>query len=63
MASTSPAPADPIERAVFFLDRGRYNDARAALEASIRRILTFALAMVQARLELGLGKAAPALQH
>jgi len=53
-------PADPLERAVYYLDRGRFGDAQAALalldgEDDVPR------AIARARLELGLGDAASAL--
>jgi transcriptional regulator with GAF, ATPase, and Fis domain/predicted Ser/Thr protein kinase len=52
----SSVPEDSLERAVFFLDRGRYRDAREALE-SARAGDALALATAWARLDLGLGDA------
>jgi tetratricopeptide (TPR) repeat protein len=51
---------DPLERAFRLLDRGRYNEARAALAllASDDRV---AVSVARARLDLGLGEPAAAL--
>lgn len=49
-------PEDPLDRAVALLDRGRYNDAREALELATSSD-TLAIAVAWARLELGLGDA------
>jgi serine/threonine-protein kinase PknK len=57
-------PRDALERAVYFLDHGRFSDAKAALEsvgdAGARRV---GLEVAYARLELGLGDAAVALDR
>ncbi len=55
----SVLPADPLERAQYFLDRGRFNDAKTGLEvlASDERI---PVVIVRARLQLGLGDASAA---
>ncbi|HLV66533.1 MAG TPA: sigma 54-interacting transcriptional regulator [Polyangiaceae bacterium] len=61
-ASAARVPEAPLERAVHYLDRGRYNDARAALGAlPAGESGTVAVAIAHARLELGLGEAAAAL--
>lgn len=53
---TSLLPTDPLARALSFLDRGRYNDARDALEIT-RSSDDLILAIAWARLHLGLGDA------
>jgi transcriptional regulator with GAF, ATPase, and Fis domain/predicted Ser/Thr protein kinase len=53
-------PADPLERAVYYLDRGRYNDAQAVLEA-LPPDDRLSSAIARARLDLGFGDAASAL--
>ena len=58
-------PDRPLERAVYFLDRGRFNEARAALE-SLGEIAAgdeLAVAIAGARLDLGMGDAARALER
>jgi transcriptional regulator with GAF, ATPase, and Fis domain len=54
-------PDDPLARAVYFLDRGRFNDAKAALDL-LQPDHRVAVATARARLELGLGEAARALE-
>ncbi len=54
-------PEDPLERAQYFLDRGRYNDARTALDL-VRDADALTIAVARARLMIGLGEAAAALQ-
>jgi serine/threonine-protein kinase PknK len=54
-------PDDPLERAVYYLDRGRFNDAKAALDR-LPKDERVAVAIARARLELGLGEAARALE-
>ncbi|HVU04628.1 MAG TPA: sigma 54-interacting transcriptional regulator [Polyangiaceae bacterium] len=56
----SLAPEDPLERAVFLLDRGRYNDAEAAL-ARVTSGDELAIAVARARLALALGDTKRAL--
>ncbi len=53
---SSVLPPDPLERARYFLDHGRFNDAKTALDAltSDERI---PVVIVRARLQLGLGDA------
>jgi len=53
----SVPPSDPLTRARFFLERGRYNDVKTALEALADddRVET---GIARARLRLGLGEAA-----
>ena len=57
-------PEDALERAVYFLDHGRFTEAKAALEtvtdAGPRKV---GLAVAFARLEIGLGDAAVALDR
>jgi transcriptional regulator with GAF, ATPase, and Fis domain/tetratricopeptide (TPR) repeat protein len=55
-------PADAIERAQYFLDKGRFNDARAALD-SAEGADPLAMAIARARLAVGLGEAPNALEH
>ncbi|HWZ93303.1 MAG TPA: sigma 54-interacting transcriptional regulator, partial [Polyangiaceae bacterium] len=52
----SVLPADPLERALYFLDRGRFNDAKTALD-SLADDARVAVAIARARLLLGLGDA------
>ncbi|MCA9600088.1 MAG: sigma 54-interacting transcriptional regulator [Myxococcales bacterium] len=59
-AGTRP-PEDPLERAQYFLNHGRYNDARAALDL-VRDADALTIGVARARLMLGLGEAAAALQ-
>ncbi|HYO95776.1 MAG TPA: protein kinase, partial [Polyangiaceae bacterium] len=56
-------PTKGLARATYFLDRGRYNDAQAALEAlpAGEALDGVAIAITRARLELGLGDAGAAL--
>jgi serine/threonine-protein kinase PknK len=62
-ASADPVtvPEDALERATYYLDRGRFNDARAVLEllSGDDRV---PVAIARARYELGLGEAARALE-
>jgi serine/threonine-protein kinase PknK len=53
-------PEDALARAVYFLDRGRFNDAKATLEL-LGNDTRVTVAIARARLELGLGEAAAAL--
>ncbi len=62
-AVSSSLPADPLERALFFLDRGRFNDARAALDAVPPSDEGLLVTVARARLDLGLGEAPAALQR
>ncbi|HEV8549866.1 MAG TPA: sigma 54-interacting transcriptional regulator, partial [Polyangiaceae bacterium] len=63
-ASADPGavPADALERAVYFLDRGRFIDAKATLEL-LRHDARVPVAVARARLELGLGSAPQALRE
>ncbi|MEZ4220877.1 MAG: sigma 54-interacting transcriptional regulator [Polyangiaceae bacterium] len=54
-------PEDPLQRATYFLDRGRYNDARAVLE-TLDEGDPLGVALARARLCIGLGEAARALE-
>ncbi|MBK7582558.1 MAG: sigma 54-interacting transcriptional regulator [Myxococcales bacterium] len=54
-------PRDALERAQFFLDRGRYDDARTALDA-VRDADPLTMAVARARLSVGLGEAKQALE-
>jgi serine/threonine-protein kinase PknK len=56
-------PSDPLARAVFFLERGRYTDAEGALSALDPARRDASVAVAHARLELGLGDAAAALSR
>lgn len=56
------APEEPLARAVHYLDHGRFNDARAALEQA-GESEPLALAVARARLDLGLGEARAALEQ
>lgn len=60
--STTPMPKDAFERAVYYLDRGRFNDARAAMD-DVDGGDPLALETLRARLELGLGEAKSALER
>ena len=62
-AATSSLPADALERAVFLLDRGRFTDARATLDAIESAETSIELCIAQARLDLGLGEAQAALDR
>ena len=62
-AVPSSLPADPLERALFFLDRGRFNDARSALDTLPASDDSLLLAVARARLDLGLGEAPAALER
>ncbi|MEO8904352.1 MAG: sigma 54-interacting transcriptional regulator [Polyangiaceae bacterium] len=55
----SVLPPDPLERALYFLDRGRFNDAKSALDvlSADERI---PVVIARARLRLGLGDASGA---
>lgn len=61
-ASATALPADPLERAQHFLDKGRYDDARTALDA-VRDAEPLTMAIARARLAVGLGEAASALEQ
>ena len=52
----SVLPADPLEKAQYFLDHGRFNDARGALDA-LGEDGRVAVVIVRARLRLSLGDA------
>jgi serine/threonine-protein kinase PknK len=56
--SESRVPERPLERAVYYLNRGRFNDAAAALASVPARELSASvpLSIAKARLELGLGE-------
>jgi serine/threonine-protein kinase PknK len=54
-------PLDPLERARYFLDRGRFGDAQGALASVGEESL--AVAVERARLDLGLGDARAALER
>ncbi len=62
-AAPSSLPADPLERALFFLDRGRFTDARSALDAVANADGSLLLAVAHARLDLGLGESPAALER
>jgi serine/threonine-protein kinase PknK len=53
-------PSDPLERATYYLDRGRFNDAKAVLDAlpEDQRVAAF---VARARLDLGFGDPGEAL--
>jgi serine/threonine-protein kinase PknK len=55
-------PEEPLARATYFLDRGRFIDAKATLEP-MRADAGVGVAVARARLELGLGEAARALKE
>ncbi|HET9956432.1 MAG TPA: sigma 54-interacting transcriptional regulator [Polyangiaceae bacterium] len=57
------APEDPLQRAVYYLDRGRYNDAQVALDELPESIAqsSVAASVARARLELCTGESASAL--
>lgn len=57
----APPPEDPLERAQYFLARGRYDDARVALDR-VRDADALTIAVARARLALGVGESAAALQ-
>jgi transcriptional regulator with GAF, ATPase, and Fis domain len=59
-ADRGTVPDAPLDRAVYFLDRGRFIDAKAALEL-LEGDTRVAVAVARSRLELGLGEAARAL--
>jgi serine/threonine-protein kinase PknK len=56
--SDAAVPIEPLERALYFLDRGRFNDAAAALAAVTeqQQETSIAFGIAKARLELGLGE-------
>ena len=58
----STLPQEPLARAVALLDRGRYNEARRALD-TVTEGDALARAVAWARLELGLGDAPAALER
>jgi serine/threonine-protein kinase PknK len=62
-ASADPVtvPEEPLERATYYLDRGRFNDAKAALD-TLDDDERVSVAIARARYELGLGEAARALE-
>ena len=55
-------PEDPLARALHFLEKGRYDDARAALDA-VNTAEPLAIATARARLAVGLGEASVALSE
>jgi transcriptional regulator with GAF, ATPase, and Fis domain/tetratricopeptide (TPR) repeat protein len=59
--SDRDVPSDPCELARHHLDRGRYNEARAALDGTPDDVLDFVIE--KARLELALGDSAVALER
>jgi transcriptional regulator with GAF, ATPase, and Fis domain len=59
-ADAALLPDDPLARAVYFLDRGRFVDAKSALE-TLAQDGRVAVAVARARLELGLGETGRAL--
>src|SRR5690606_31405182 len=63
--STSILPPDPLARASTLLDRGRYREAAAALAeiGDEKRLPALELGVTRARLELGMGNAAAALER
>jgi serine/threonine-protein kinase PknK len=61
-ADRAAVPDDALERAVYFLNRGRFIDAKATLEL-LQRDARVPVAVARARLELGLGNAAQALRE
>jgi transcriptional regulator with GAF, ATPase, and Fis domain/tetratricopeptide (TPR) repeat protein/predicted Ser/Thr protein kinase len=60
-ARAQQLPEDPLARAQYFLDRGRFNDARAALEL-VSDADPLAKAIAQSRLAVGIGEASVALE-
>ncbi|HEY6080080.1 MAG TPA: sigma 54-interacting transcriptional regulator [Polyangiaceae bacterium] len=58
-------PEQPLERALYYLDRGRFNDAAAALAGVSAQELkvSAALGVAKARLELGVAEERRALQR
>ncbi|HEY2404559.1 MAG TPA: sigma 54-interacting transcriptional regulator [Polyangiaceae bacterium] len=50
-------PSEPLERAAYFLDRGRFNDAQVALDALGQEHASTRTLITRARLQLGLGEA------
>ncbi len=57
----SLAPADPLARAVHFLDRGRFKDAERLLD-ELDELEGIGVTVARARLHLGLGEAPRALE-
>jgi len=60
--SSSGVPTDGLGRALHFLEKGRYDDARAALDA-VTDADPLTMATARARLAVGLGEAAEALEQ
>lgn len=60
--SAAALPADALERAQHFLEKGRYDDARLALDA-VRDADPLTMAIARARLAVGLGEATSALEQ
>jgi transcriptional regulator with GAF, ATPase, and Fis domain len=63
--SDASVPDSPLERALYYLDRGRFNDAAAALSVVPAREeqASVALGIARARLELGLGEERKAFER
>lgn len=62
--SESQVPTEPLERAFYFLDRGRFNDASAALTAVPERQQGgVQVGVARGRLELGLGEERSAFER
>ncbi|HKY36779.1 MAG TPA: sigma 54-interacting transcriptional regulator [Polyangiaceae bacterium] len=63
--SEASVPDRPLERAVYYLDRGRFNDAAAALSSVPGRELkaSVPLSIAKARLELGVGEERQAFER
>jgi serine/threonine-protein kinase PknK len=60
----SSVPSEPLERAFYFLDRGRFNDASAALTTVPKREQdSVAAGIARGRLELGLGEERSAFER
>jgi hypothetical protein len=56
-ADRETVPSTPLDRAVYYLDRGRFNDAKAALDL-LEGDDRVPVGVARARLELGFGEAA-----
>ncbi len=63
--SEASVPERPLERALYYLERGRFNDAAAALSVVPERELELSapLAVAKARLELGVGEERSAFER
>ena len=61
-ADRATVPDDPLARAIYFLDRGRFIDAKATLER-LSQDERVPVGIARARLELGLGSAAQAVRE